>query len=518
MDAQKKFDTMRLAVISLVAVVAAMVLSIAVLVVRLLSLFEPAACLLSTTGGEPISIYNISKIHRGLMLYGNPLIGPHYASTLYNAGFYYVYAATSWVFSANFCDAAIAMRLITLGFAVFGFCSTVRYGFSSFARCAPEAGVDARFVKSAMVAAAACVWFGTLPGWWILSVRPDVGAVAFCASAVSLVLLRGAGRELRPVLLAGVCFAAAWSFKQSAVFLFLAIELSLVLRKRYLQAFVLPIPVVLTVIAFVIGLGPWYRYNAFVATSFSPFHIQNLSSFLVRIPLKGAFPLAAAVMALPMLSRIPWLRADEATTLRTCWWVTLVGSLITCCRGGSEVNYYFEFWTVVGFLAVIQASFIARGAFIPRPRVVLFGIAFVGLAALFSSLVDAGRLIQPDRFGVVRLEIGPEKTAELERVRDRIRRESRPTFCQPGLWGLAWGLPFPAYVYDDYPYFQEPATQRGVLSDGGLAGVFERHHFGLVVLELNSDVFLNQALASGYVREPGWSHIVVLTSPATGTD
>ena len=118
--------------------------AVAVFTARTRSLFDPAGCYLATSGGEPVSIYNILKLQRGLTLYEDPRDPPYYPTTLYNVGFYHLYAAATWPFRRDLPRLVLAMRLVTLGHAGVGLAALISFAVRVWNRRAQ----------------------GETPGWW----------------------------------------------------------------------------------------------------------------------------------------------------------------------------------------------------------------------------------------------------------------------------------------------------------------------------------------------------------------
>lgn len=478
--------------------------SLAVLSVRARSVADPTTWLLSTSGGESVSIYNVMKARRGLPLYEDPRDPPYYASTLYNAGFYEAYATLARLFPTRADRVVPALRFGTLALACAGAAALLVIGPG---RRTP------RLVALAMALAAVATTLGMLPGWWLLTVRPDIGTAAFGALALASVLAFEPRREWAAGLLGGVFLAAAWSFKQSAALTLFGLLTAALLGRRYRLFAALLAPVVVTAAGCALLLGPEYRYNAFFATSLSGFDLHNLAVLVPRVLIKGAFPLAAAVASLWALTRVSWLRPDQKLVLKACWWTCLLGGVVTCCRNGSELNYFFELWTVVGFLAVIQARLLVESATLPGPAPALTA-GLLAAVAFGSAGLDIARLARPGLMGSVRLELDPTQAAEWARARELARQETGPVFCEPALSGLAWDLPLPAYVFDDYTYFHQPAQRRGLLRGGGVPGLLASHHFRLVVLTPENRTLLDAAVSAGYRPQPGWSRVAVLTPPS----
>jgi hypothetical protein len=484
--------------------------ALAVLAVRIVSVAGAAGALLPTTGGEPITIYNIMKAQRGLTLYEDPREPPFYPTTLYNAGFYRTYAVATRAFSNDVTHLVLAIRVMTLALACVGLACLLTYGLADLNRRSPASSSSPVALVTVLVAAATV--FGSVTGWWLLSARPDVGAAAFGAVALAIVLGSARKKEWAAGLGAGACLALAWTFKQSCVFIFLGLVTAAMIQKRYRLLIGLAIPVLAVVIALPGLLSPQYRYNAFVATSFSGFDPRNLAHLAVQLAVKGAFPLTAAIIAIAALPRIPWLRADERITLSTCWWICLIFSMLTCCRNGSDMNYFFELWSVVGFLAVIAARWLIVDYRPTAGRPPLLMLVLV-VASLFSAGLDAARLALPNHLGIVRLSVTAEQAAELERARALALNAGGPVYCQPALEGLAWDLPLPRCFFDDYKYFHQPALARGVLHGAGWEGLLAQRYFSLLILRPDDEFYQNSALSSGYVRQAGWKHLAVLEPP-----
>lgn len=496
------------------------VTTVAVLAVRTRSVLGPEGRYLATSGGEPGSIYNTLKALRGLPLYEDPCDPPYYPTTLYNVGFYRFYAAAAWPFRHDFGSLVIAFRLVTLGFAVLCLGSLVGVSTRVWNRRAP--GARPRLAGLAMGLAGVATFFGPLVGWWVLTARPDIGAAAFAGIALLSIMGLSADRPRLAAALAGTCLAAAWSFKQSSVLIAAGLVLAALARRRYVPAVLILLPLVLTAATCLLVLGPDYRANTVWAASLSAFSLQNLARMAAQVALKGGLPLVASAAVVAVLHRIDWVRPEERLALVACWLTTLAGGLITCCRSGSEANYFFELWVVVSLLVMIGAKLVldspalAGGLARSRPAGLL--VAALATASAAWAGLDVARLsgLGDGRLGKIRLTLAPDQVAEIDRARELAREAGGEVFCQPALSGLAWEPPLPAPVFEDYAYFHRPAAERGLLKGDGLRGLLGRHRYRLIILETRSEEFLAAAGAAGYVRRPGWKYIALLDPPPAG--
>jgi len=101
----------------------------------------------------------------------------------------------------------------------------------------------------------------------------------------------------------------------------------------------------------------------------------------------------------------------------------------------------------------------------------------------------------------------------MERARALVQTVDGPVYCQPGLSGLAWDLPFPVYTFDDEPFYHRPASRRGLLDGPGKRGQIAEHYFRMIVLEPESVDIADPARAAGYIQQPGWPTLQVFTVP-----
>jgi hypothetical protein len=484
--------------------------SLAVLSVRFATVWGPSGSLHMTTGGESVHLLNILKVQRGMPLYQRPTEPPFYPTTLYNAGFYNYYAWATSAASDDVASLARAARAFTLGLACLGLAAMLAYGLVSLLR--REAGTATRWVGTAMAFGAVAVVLGGLPGWWVLSIRPDIGGAACGAAALALVLGMGTRREATTGAAAGLWLAAAWSFKQSFVLILGGLILSALIQRRWRFLASLVAPVAATVAAFALLLGPEYRYNTVFATSLAGFDFKNLVVIGAHFAVKGIFPLAVSILALVVSPRISWLRRDERLTLAACWATTLFGGWAACYRNGSAMNYFFEFSAVAGFLAMILARRVVE-AVEARERWAIPAVGAVAVAAVACTLQDVGRLAAPGRFDLVQQRFAPVHAAEMERARALVEAADGPVYCQPALSGLAWKLPFPVYTFDDEPFFHRPASRQGLLHGPGMMGQIAERHFRLLVLEPEAFDLLEPARRAGYVQQTDWPTLKVFIAP-----
>ena len=435
MDGDHEYATARTSTVGLCAALALglfvvpALASLAVLAARVATVWGPSGPLHMTTGGESVQVLNVLKAQRGLPLYQRPTEPPFYPTALYNAGFYALYAWTTSAASDDVAELARATRGLTLALACLGLAAMLAYGLLSLSR--RDHGTASKWVAAAMVFGAAGVTLGGLPGWWVLSVRPDVGGAACGAVALAIALSMGTKREIAAGAAVGIALAAAWSFKQSCVLILGGLILSALIQRRLRFLAAMLAPVAATVAGFHVLLGPEYRYNTVFATSLAGFDFKNVVVLGTHFAIKGIFPLAVSVLGLAVLPRAGWLRRDERIGLAACWATTLFGGWAACYRNGSAMNYFFEFSTVAGFLAMILARRVIE-AVEARERIAAPLATALAVGALVCSLQDVVRLAAPDRFDVVRQRFTPDHAAEMARAKALCKRSTARSTASRG--------------------------------------------------------------------------------------
>lgn len=504
----------------LVVITALLVISAAattaVFVTRVQSIFTPAARYLPTTGGEPASIQNVLKLQRGLPLYQDPRVPPYYPTTLYNAGFYAFYAIATWPPRLGSGEMVLPLRLVTLALFGFGLTAVIAVGLRRWNHQAP--GGRFALQTTAMVSMALITFLGPLPGWWVATVRPDMGGAVFAGFGLLLMLTLGRKDSWLVPAVAGICLAAAWSFKQSLVLIAAGLVLTSLIQRRFRAAALLVLPIGITAAGCLLALGPDYAANVAWATSLSAFTWVDLRRMMLVFLAKGAVPLAVSAIGLISLRGAEWVPREDRQLLAMCWFTTLLGGVAASARNGSEANYFFEFWIVVGLMSMLEVKLLFDGLSTSRMSPHLaWALAPVGLLLLTLAGVDVARLagLEHYRLGRLRLALDRESFVELDRLGRIIEHTNGEVFCQPALWGLAFNPPLPTVNFDDYDYFHKPAAARGLLRDAGPKGLLARHHYPLVALETYNTQMLEIATAAGYVRQPGWKRIVVLQPPSS---
>jgi hypothetical protein len=410
-----------------------------------------------TSGGEQESLFAIWRPVHGQPTYVNPTEVP-YAAAYFNWLFYATYTQAAKVAVHSHGDAAIAKvgRLASSVGAVVG--ALLLFYLLRKARqgsVAIAAGV------------ASFVFFGPLVGWWAITVRPDICALAFEAAATVLLLTGYSRRPTLTVLGAAVLFYAAWAFKQTSIAGLATALLFLLVRRQWrLVAILAATSIALWAITFV-TLGSAYRSGVLHGGTVSNFNLaigwMNLTEML-----KKTFPLW--VLAAPAIfhrgeeaNDAPSLEQDMRLWGRFGLLVTLPLAFAGSCKVGASSNYYFG----LQFMLALLSTGPARS-----------GLVKMVTPAALSAAVALQFLVATGRLGSIDLLPQAREHAASWSV---WKKEPEPRFSVATAFNQPWLNPgSPPFVLA-FNYGIDRAAGRAFES-GGIGGLIEAGYFRSLLL------------------------------------
>lgn len=184
---------------------------------------------LTTSGSEEESIFVIWNFLHGGAIYLNRLEIP-FAATAYNWLFYVSYALVAKAALTAF---ALGDEWLPTVTRLTTFAGAVWLGFIAFLTA--RVVMPPRNIAENLLAAtiAGYVAFGPLNGYWDITTRPDVWAIALEVTGTFVFLRWMNSRRLGYLLAVGAIAFLAWSFKQTAVGFLCAVGGGLLLRGRW---------------------------------------------------------------------------------------------------------------------------------------------------------------------------------------------------------------------------------------------------------------------------------------------
>jgi hypothetical protein len=224
-----------------------------------------------TTGGEEVALFPIWKFVQHQAVYADPHQIP-FAYSNYNWGFYFLYG---WIARAFLHLLSLdAIWIPTIGRIVSIFFALLTGGvfylsLRRYARAGFFAGRQTAWAWFLIVT------LSPLVGFFPVSVRPDVGALALEAAGLYLVLRYFDEPKIRLVVAAALLFYVAWAFKQTSVTMLAGSGLSLALFRRW-RAFVTLSGVwwFLAVVTLIVG-GPIYRESILLSQKNLPLQVHT---------------------------------------------------------------------------------------------------------------------------------------------------------------------------------------------------------------------------------------------------
>ncbi|HEY1111529.1 MAG TPA: hypothetical protein VGE76_22935 [Opitutaceae bacterium] len=420
-----------------------------------------------TTGCEEESFFAVWRAARGQEIYADTAKLP-FASAYFNWLFYRSYGAAVKPVIARHGDASLpfAGRIVTLTGALVG-AGVLAWLFAAIMRGQPLA------VRALAVALALCVYFGTLPGWWAFTVRPDLWALALEGIAVTVFLTRYRTRPTLATLLATLLCYAAWSFKQNFVGALGATLLFLLAQRDWRRAALTSaVSVALWAATFYL-LGPRYLEGIRSSTHADFFLQQGFDlakhAALKLAPLLVAAPLViAALRARRKETPAPSLASDALLLGSIGTVLCLVLAFTSSCKGGAASNYYFA-PLLMSSLAVCAALATSRSLLLPTAIAAVLALT---LAAPFTG-----------RFGTLTLR--PNALALAERW-DVLQKAPEPRFAYDARLMVPWLAPQSPPIVLAFNYEWDRRHGRAFES-GGIGGLLDQGFFASALLPAGAE-------------------------------
>lgn len=420
--------------------------------------------MLPTTGCEEESLFSIWKFSQHQAVYADPYRIP-FAVSYFNWGYYYFYGSITSVWLHLFHLDAIWIptigRLITVAF-------TLLTGGIFF--------LTARaFVKAGLLAHGPVAWawcliatLSPLVGFWSITVRPDIGALAFESAGLYVILLYLRKQDQRLIIVAALLFYAAWAFKQSSVTMLAGSVLALLLLKRWRACLLLSgVWWFLAAVTLILG-GRIFRDSIL----FSQGHLPLLAVLGLKNALRAAsknpfFLLGLLAFLLFSLRRFRLLMTGPVELTLFC--VILFSSLfalVTSCKTGANDNYFIPAaWAaMLGVMLILERM---------ESRWVL------ACLVAFSLLIVAGIALTPT--GLTYNYDYRDQDLRYRTVAEKLSHLPAPAFVILPYGNLPWVQPVSPHFVLGYTY--QVDRDAGVpMEGGGWEGLARDGYFGTLVL------------------------------------
>jgi hypothetical protein len=482
---------------------------------------------IETTGTEPVPIYGVWKAQHGYPVYEQPF-RDNFAVSLYNFAFYHSYGFVARLFGWEGGGLILGARVLTAvatasTAAVCAWIITLGIGRPA----APRQSMRSTWAFASIAGTATCLSSAGV-SWFYLTVRPDMAAMLFAMLGLALYLASEERPGWRLLLVASLCFFAAWSIKQSTIGILGGVCCSALLARRWRDVLILGAPAAtLAVVCLLVGSAD-YRFNVMVVPGLGAFDgIRHSYPHLLSVFLPNAYMWAAPVAMWGRGQPHATLQAGHEgaphrSRLRALGVVALVSfawCLVALTRDGGYRNSLLEAYLSASLLAWVvlwQRVPTTTDARMKVRRTVL------ATAVLVTAAFPIAQLVALDRIG--NLTVASQGTIdEARRIAERLRSMPKPIFVEESMFAEPWHSTdnrYPAVVLDNYFFFSVRA--RGGTNDAaGIEGLVAGHRFPALLLS-GLRRLEPVALRFGYRRVPltdgsqGWTLRLYVLDPPGG--
>ena len=419
-----------------------------------------------TTGTEGVGITIIRRLAAGGPLYQNPSVDSTIA--IYNYGFYRAYAVAA-AFTSRL-HQPLLLRSVTLAAAVCGAVALASLVVKRLpGNSATRPAIAAAIAVSAML--------GPFVGWFLVSARPDMAAIAF--EVTGLALLDRSRNRLGMIVAASVSFGCALAFKQTAIGMLLGACVWLLVERRITTIFILMAGVAAAAAIGIATSGPYYFQHVFVAPASSDMGAPAFIEVWTSIALVGGPVLACALVCGDWRGR-----RETARQLPLTWpmLTSLVIALPQLARYGASRNY------VIGAFA-LATGLTWTWALAPNAT----GRRRLATVALTLETAIAASYFVPGHLGV--LKLNPPTASLVQAVQHGEGTNAGPYYSDDSNLALLWPTGTATVEVTDpsvYPYYVRKGFVHTTVEDR-----IRQCQFGTLLL--GNSPLLDLALHAGYV-------------------
>ncbi len=477
--------------------------TLAVFLVRLVATVRIGDCYDAACDGPPT--YGVWKVQNGYPLYEPPDREP-YCITLYNYGFYHLYARLLSLVGVTGPAIVLGGRLLSVLFGLAGCVLTYRL----IMRLAVP-GERGGAVRWFVACFAFFLWFGSSSiSWFLLSVRPDLASVALATAGLLVYADRRGPATVGRCLLASLVFYLAWAMKQSTVGILAGACVQAALFERRLKTVLaLAVPCALLMAATLMLGGADYRMNIIQAPAvtsmglWSPWAAIPGPMVILQSVATNTFvwlyPVLGAVLYLVTSGRGKTAASVGLSPVAVPALVATAWCFFAAFRDGSDKNTLLEGYVTTGALAAILllnrladagrwAAWVERG--------------LVPLAVLAMTAYPVAQFVFFNRLGNLTID-SPSGHARMVALIEQMRRLPKPILVEDSQLSLPWYTNdghYPGYTLDTY--LMTEARRNGWYKDGGLETLVRRRAFGSLLLKRRGVVHAAVAREAGYRRTP----------------
>jgi len=449
------------------------VLGLILFVLRLadvISFAEPLQ--ISTSGFEEESLIAIWNLNNDLPLYVSRFEFP-YRWAIYNWLFYNSYASFVSIAQASFGLSDAWLPTITRILTLLG---VLTISCSSFLVMRAISGPFGRLELWLALGFAIYLGTGPLIGFWAMTTRPDIWALAFEILTIYSFILAYKKKQILWYMLPILMGYAAWSFKQSEIIGIVVIILFLLTHKKWRDvAFIIAAFSSLCVFTLIYGGATYiqsvtlYEYGAELSAK----HALNI--FLSVVPkISPSLTIIVLSFVVILSSRqrntfISDLLKSDNVKIIVFGVLTSIGIiLLTSSQSGSAENYYFTLSFFLSLLAVILF----------RPLFKISSTFRIGVGVGWAVQSIAILLVIFGFKGIVSVAKNHDEAIAYQSC---IGTPEQPIYVGHSYYALPWMTPNAEHTVLAFGYFADRV--RGVeYQYGGIGGLIDDGFFEILLL------------------------------------
>ncbi len=434
-----------------------------------------------TSGCEIESAFNIWRAAQGQPVYGDSSRMP-FAGAYFNWLFYSSYGAIARTFAAVDDTAElyrVARRFTAVG-AVFG-----TFAITGLLVCINRPAGSSRATLAAAMGVS--VFFGALPGWWVITARPDIWGLALEAAGVVWFLAWHRRTPMSAVVGAAVLFYLAWSFKQTFVAGPAAVGLFLMFHRSWRDVAVLVCIMGASVGLTMFLMGPSYRFGLSETVAATGFEASIGRGNAVS----AASKLLWLLLAVPLVwhaARVDLLARENRSLRQDALQVGLLGTFIglaifapSASKVGAATNYYFSPALMLSLAVSAALPAATKERYILPSALAMLALplaVLLGYAGRTSLADDAGALAQ--RWAMWKDQPSPRFSSDLSL-----------NMPQPGDTSPAFVLGF---------NYQADRARGRPFEANGIGGLIEQGYFASLLLPADTRGRYDGGSLERYVR------------------
>ncbi len=312
--------------------------------------------------------------------------------------------------------------------------------------------------------------YGLSTGWWNLTTRPDLPALAIEIIGIYFFLKNINNISILNIIIISIILFLAWSFKQTALITFCSITLYLLIQRKFLKCFLL-ISILFLLVSLTIFLQNDYYFQSIYMLNASgsvyDFDLNRIAKIINIFVLKN---ILLIFLGIYVVFKSKYLKFKENVFYLIGFSISLVYFLLVLSNKGTSDNHTFQ---IIIFLTLfIYKNFnYKKNFFYFNPIIFIIFITQILINSLVLFNIE-GRL-KPAKINNV--------DEYLNCMKDNL---INPVFIEKNYHALPWITKYEQPTFINFNYKFELEANR--LEDGGFQALIDKGFYKTLILNKNS--------------------------------